>query len=237
MFEVRPLRSGDAPAAARLIVHLTRNINDPASLASRIAGLVREQQALWLVAESSDKAIIGLAGMPWYQTFNGPMGQIEEVVVCPSARRKGVASQMLKNLLAGAKKHGVHELKLTTVSEYAGLYGEFGFVAKNAPLLVRKYLPVVCEGQEVGTKPLSPEIDSYERLMTYTIPSKGCVAFIELSLVGRHAFPVNELRFAERAGVWQVKVCPDNIAQENCYRDLGFSERQDKNECVMVWRK
>ena len=102
--------------------------------AREFSHLIRESEALYLVAEVTDdkgaKKVSGIAGM---RIVCGE-GDIDNVAVLPEYRNHGIASLLVEELLKAGKEAGVEEFTLEVrVSNEAAIrvYEKAGFVSEG----------------------------------------------------------------------------------------------------------
>lgn len=68
--------------------------------------------------------------------MKGQRGHVMNVYVRPEHRRKGIALQLMQELIAEAKKKGVTELSLDATEEGRALYEKCGFTASEEGMVL-----------------------------------------------------------------------------------------------------
>ena len=117
----RRMREGDAPSAARMEAACSRE----AWSAGAFVSAVRDENALYLVAEREGQ-LVGCCGI-WQSLEEG---DICNVAVEQSCRRKGIGEAMLTELMRLAKQRGVKDFTLEVRSGNEAairLYEKLGF--------------------------------------------------------------------------------------------------------------
>jgi len=101
-----------------------------------ITAAIKDERSLILVARDSEKEIdwkkeiVGMGTLAVCHTISGGEGHIEHVSVHPSARRKGVASAIVRALLREAGRRNLKRVDLTSNPSRPGtleLYTGLGF--------------------------------------------------------------------------------------------------------------
>lgn len=124
--KIRRMNREDIPAAAALEREC---FSEPWSENAYVSALANEN-ALYLAAESTDGSIAGLCGL---LDILGE-GDISNVAVRESFRRKGIAEGMLSELIKQGKERGItaFTLEVRASNEAAiRLYEKFGFVCEG----------------------------------------------------------------------------------------------------------
>ncbi len=135
---VRNLEPSDAPAASLLVMQLTKNVIEPENLTSRITALVKMVNGQYMVAEK-DGQLVGFGGLMWYQIpSKGLVGQIEEVVTDEKFRKQGIATELMRALVALARARGLVQIKLTAKPGSGHVYESVGFVQKEESVMLLK---------------------------------------------------------------------------------------------------
>lgn len=123
--KIRAMARGDIPQLARMEKEIFSN---PWS-EETFAALLERSYDLYLVAET-DGHPVGCAGM----VLLGEEGDIDKVMVAPEYRGKGIASELMRELLAEAGRRGAESF---TLEVRAGnvpairLYEKYGFVTEG----------------------------------------------------------------------------------------------------------
>lgn len=94
---------------------------------------VMEQDWNTLVVTYENHKIVGLMLLIEINIFTAKVGLVEEVVVRETYRNKGIATQMLQEIITTAKEKKMDYLKLNTNIKNPSnhLYQKFGFVRKD----------------------------------------------------------------------------------------------------------
>lgn len=88
------------------------------------------------VAVENDK-IIGTSGMsfvekpPYYGCPSGKIGLLSSMYVCKEYRRKGIAKNLLDNVVTEAKNYGCGTVQITASDMGVLLYTNYGFKRNN----------------------------------------------------------------------------------------------------------
>jgi ribosomal protein S18 acetylase RimI-like enzyme len=96
--------------------------------------------AFWVATRPNESEILGMVGL---QYLNDSECELRRMSVSPKARRMGVGSRLLKNLLSFAKDQGYAKVLLSTGTiMYAGrqLYEKHGFTKTKEELVAPNVL-------------------------------------------------------------------------------------------------
>lgn len=139
MVKVRDFQKQDAPAVARLILQLTKNIVEPENLTPRIAKIADDPRLRAIVAEK-DGQVVGFTELsPYVIPSKGLVAMVEEVVVDSEARGQGIGRLLMENILELAKELGCRQVKLTAANFVAQkLYESLGFTFKETEVMIKK---------------------------------------------------------------------------------------------------
>lgn len=130
--EIGRIRESDLPAIGRLHVHFWGEPSDPRVMADTLARLSGDRDHC-LLAARVDGACIGTAtGVVCRGLYGGSDAYlvIEDVVVDPANRRRGVATALLQELERFAHENSCSQVILLTESsrqDAVALYGSCGF--------------------------------------------------------------------------------------------------------------
>jgi GNAT superfamily N-acetyltransferase len=119
---IRVARAEDAPALARLVVHLGYP-STPEELPPRLA-VVEGQGDAVLVAEDDAGKVIGFSALHLINTLHQrrPLGYITAFVTDPGGQRTGVGRQLLAASEAWARERGCYRLSVTSAEQRAGAH-------------------------------------------------------------------------------------------------------------------
>lgn len=128
--EIVRLREATAHALSSvnaLLRELSPN-STPLSADSFAATLASDELEVWVAKENED--IIGMATLVMLRELSGISGEVDDVVVLPSAQGKGIGRALMERIIERAKERGMQELDLTSrPSRVAAnaLYQKLGF--------------------------------------------------------------------------------------------------------------
>lgn len=115
---------------------------DIKNYAEWVATAITNQDYLGLVAESGGEIIAG-AGVtildwgPTLRTASSLRGRVVNVFTASVWRRKGIASQMLTQIFAEARRRGVASFCLGATEEGRALYQSLGFIDCEREMVLR----------------------------------------------------------------------------------------------------
>jgi GNAT superfamily N-acetyltransferase len=135
--KIRPARADDAPALARLILHLGYP-STPDELPPRLAIVEGEGDAV-LVAEDDAGQVLGFSALHLMHTLHQrkPLGYITAFVTDPAAQRTGVGRRLLEASEGWARDKGCYRLSVTSAEPRAGAHAFY--VACGFPLTGRRF--------------------------------------------------------------------------------------------------
>lgn len=131
MFDIRPDDLTDPQTRALLALHLSgMQANSPpeAVFALDLSGLQRADMQVWTIWDGT-----AIAGVGALRTLAADHGEIKSMRTHPDHLRRGVATALLRHIIAQAKAQGMRRLSLETGSGPAfdpalTLYRTHGFV-------------------------------------------------------------------------------------------------------------
>ena len=123
---IRPLQEKDLDQAAELEA---KNFSCPWSRQA-FADALKKEYYLYLAAVEEDETMLGICGL--IRSFDE--GEITNVAVSDKARRRGIAYQMLTELMKQAQEQGIRAFTLEVRKSNApaiGLYQKLGFLPEG----------------------------------------------------------------------------------------------------------
>lgn len=122
-YQLRLMRDADLPAVDRLLRLAYHNDTD---FTPRMRRLLMLQPAGWLVVERAG-ALIGCGG----STIMGAVGYIGLVAVDPTCQRQGIATTLMRALIAWSQEQGCETILLDASDVGKPLYLQLGFVVED----------------------------------------------------------------------------------------------------------
>ena len=103
--------------------------------------VLADDNTIVFVVCKEDEALVGMASMATYKVVSGHKGMVEDVVVDPAHRGKGIGRQLMQKLLEEGKKQGLDEILLFSGHHRTAaisLYQSLGFHLKDSGLYTLK---------------------------------------------------------------------------------------------------
>jgi GNAT superfamily N-acetyltransferase len=135
--DVRPATTGDLAAVRTLLGHLHDRPGDVAWSSATWNRILGDPNRTILVAEDRGEFAVGTADVlvvPNLTHDGAPWALVENVVVDPGWRRRGVGRALIKRAVRVADDAGCHKLQLTSSNHRDGahrFYERLGFTATS----------------------------------------------------------------------------------------------------------
>jgi ribosomal protein S18 acetylase RimI-like enzyme len=123
---------GLAEAVARLVGHLSASASAPSP--ADVEAIVRSPASRLLIAREGDGTVIGMMTLALLRIPSGVRAWIEDVVVDPTCRGRGIGGALIEAALELARAQGARTVDLTSRAgreEANRLYRRLGFVQRE----------------------------------------------------------------------------------------------------------